>query len=323
METARPSRDPAAVPEDPSKPGPSATLTVLGGSDPVPESPQPSHTLVPRGVWAQTVGVFVFVAGLGVAEVRLLGMPGWLGVVFVVLGCAHGHRPDLAREPRRAGGRRAGARALPVGAAARARARARAACRGGRGRSRGRERSRPRPRPKERPPGVGIHLRPGPRPGRRARRRQEKDHRLVRRGWPAGGADRARRRGPVGGARGRPGAAMGARPDRDRRGGHPRGGQAPEPLADRREPATSAPLVHRAGAAAHRDRPAARHGDGRRPAGSHRARRGRELGERAALRANAPWTRGRALARAPDGRARRWPTSPSCANGSSRCGTPG
>ena len=88
METTRPSRDPAAVPEDPSKPGPSATLTVLGGSDPVPESPQPSHTLVPRGVWAQTVGVFVFVAGLGVAEVRLLGMPGWLGVVFVVLGCA-------------------------------------------------------------------------------------------------------------------------------------------------------------------------------------------------------------------------------------------
>ena len=81
METARPSREPAAVPADPSKPGRSATLTVVGGS--VPESPRPSHNLV----WAQTVGVFVFVAGLGVAEVRLLGMPGWLGVVFVALGC--------------------------------------------------------------------------------------------------------------------------------------------------------------------------------------------------------------------------------------------
>ena len=60
---------------------------MLGGSDPVPESPRPTPSPVPRGVWAQTVGVFVFVAGLGVAEVRLLGMPGWLGAVFVALGC--------------------------------------------------------------------------------------------------------------------------------------------------------------------------------------------------------------------------------------------
>ncbi|MDP9346764.1 MAG: recombinase family protein [Actinomycetota bacterium] len=41
-----------------------------------------------RPVWAAAAAVsFVFVVGIGVAEVHLLGMPDWLDVVFVALGC--------------------------------------------------------------------------------------------------------------------------------------------------------------------------------------------------------------------------------------------
>ena len=41
---------------------------------------------VRRWSWAQASGVLIYITGLGIAEVRPLGAPGWLGVVFVVLG---------------------------------------------------------------------------------------------------------------------------------------------------------------------------------------------------------------------------------------------
>ncbi len=51
-----------------------------------------------RRSWAQASGVLVFVTGLGVAEVRPLGAPGWLGVVFLALACVMAAgRVSLAR----------------------------------------------------------------------------------------------------------------------------------------------------------------------------------------------------------------------------------
>ncbi|MDP9344887.1 MAG: hypothetical protein M3P44_04055, partial [Actinomycetota bacterium] len=38
-----------------------------------------------RKVWAEAGAVFVFVTGLGIAEVQFMGRSGWLAVVFVAL----------------------------------------------------------------------------------------------------------------------------------------------------------------------------------------------------------------------------------------------
>jgi DNA invertase Pin-like site-specific DNA recombinase len=118
MKPAQPLRRTAArevVPRDPRTPeepagweGRSLTVTTLVGSDQsdavARAMPPPSGDPVRRGVWAQSGGVFVFVAGLGLAEVHLLGMPGWLGVVFVALGCVMAaDRVFLARRAKPAG----------------------------------------------------------------------------------------------------------------------------------------------------------------------------------------------------------------------------
>ena len=73
---AQPSRHAAAHEAIPENRSLTRAIVVAG---------DPART--PRGVWAQTVGVFAFVTGLGVAEVHLLGMPGWLDAGFIALGC--------------------------------------------------------------------------------------------------------------------------------------------------------------------------------------------------------------------------------------------
>jgi DNA invertase Pin-like site-specific DNA recombinase len=57
---------------------PPPKLSVVDVRDPVPARLKP---------WAQAGGVLVYVTGLGIAHFRPLGVPGWLGIVFVVLGC--------------------------------------------------------------------------------------------------------------------------------------------------------------------------------------------------------------------------------------------
>ena len=65
------------------------------------DAPRPPADAARARVWGEAFGLLVFVGGLGVAEVELLSVPSWLGLVFVALGCAMA--VDRLRLGRRAG----------------------------------------------------------------------------------------------------------------------------------------------------------------------------------------------------------------------------
>ena len=127
METAqRPRGTPAdasvadelASPEEPAGGSAAALSLALLGTRAV-DAPRPPADAARGRVWGEAFGLLIVVGGLGVAEVELLSVPSWLGLVFVALGCAMAvDRLRLGRRPDPADHRRSRESVVSIAAAA-------------------------------------------------------------------------------------------------------------------------------------------------------------------------------------------------------------